>query len=210
VGRHRVRSQAGTSLADVYDVGGSIAGIEELDSEEVKTVHEMGGTTFSERYGQTVLVLDAGAVAQSTQININVAIGDPITRLLGWFVVTDVAGRLTRLQLSVSSVSAAGVIFQDVPYWVWQSGIGNDVEKLCRILIAGVNLAVNSLQVGEPTGFPQMLTGDNQANRVNQVTMRGDTSAFGAGTVNPRAILLLGAPVAAGGLSSRGLPVPSW
>lgn len=209
---HRIRSQAGTSLADTYDVEGSIAGLEELDSSDVKTVHELGGTIFSERYGQVVIELTPGAIAQSIVWNINLSLGRNVSRVLGHFVVTDLAGagRVQRAQLSVASVSEAGVIFTDVPFWVWDLGIGNDVEKAIRMLIEGVSARVNSLQVGEPIGHPLMGSGPDQSDVANQLVFRGEATAFGAGTVTPRAFFMIGRTSVGGGLSSRGLPVPSW
>ena len=43
----KILSQAGISLADLYNVEGSIAGIEQLDTRELPIVHEMSGTIFS-------------------------------------------------------------------------------------------------------------------------------------------------------------------
>ena len=61
----KILAQAGISLADVYDVEGSIAGTDELLSEDVSLVHEMGGHMMSERCRSFVVTLATGDQIQN-------------------------------------------------------------------------------------------------------------------------------------------------
>ena len=63
----KILSQAGDSLADSYDVAGSIAGVDDLITQDVQLLHEMGGTIFSERLTSQVLTIASGSIAQNSE-----------------------------------------------------------------------------------------------------------------------------------------------
>lgn len=205
----RVLAQAGTSLADVYDVEGSIVGVDELDSESVKTVHEMGGVIMSERYVGRIIQLTSGAIAQSIAFNINLTLGRHLERILHWAVTSDVTARTQSLQLSLADISTAGVISTDCPFWAWNTGSGDDIDKPIRLLLNGtvVNNRIFETRLG---GFPTIASGSGQPGRpVNQLVFRGQSTAFGAGTVTLTALILVAAAQRTGP-GSGGLPIPSW
>jgi len=200
----KVLAKSGDSLADLYDVVGSIAGVEELQSRDVQLLHEMGGTIFSERLSTRILSDTSGAVAQSTAID-TVILGfttQPLARILGIFVFVDVTARIADLAVSLEDDAAVG---QGIPIWVW-----GGTEDVVRMVDAGVG--VNAIALVPTAAFnlmPALMLGTPQPERTPNLTMRGNTSAFGAGTVEAIVHTLIAFP-ALGGVSSRGLPLPSW
>lgn len=201
----KILSQAGVTLADVYDVVGSVAGIEQLESREVGLVHEMGSTIFSERMRTTIRREATGDLAQGTEVNI-VTSNMPVTinRLLGIAVITDDASRLGRITI-LARDPANGL---EIPVWIWD-GANSD-----RINMRDAGSAVTAFDLlrGLPSNqFIPNLTGggDQGPDPVNELALRGVTAAFGAGTVFVRAFYYIAFPFL-GGVSSKGLPIPSW
>lgn len=199
----RILSKSGDSLADAYDVDGSIAGIEQLRSEEVHLTHEMGGVLHSERMAADVLSVSSGAVAQSTAWNVNFSIGPAITRILGAQIVTNGIGGIASAVLSVST----GIPITDMPLIAWDSTGGAAVAV--PVMIAGTLATLSVLMPEIPPMVPSMLIGSDQEQSVQFLSIRGATNAFGAGTVTTQALVYIAFPQV-GGLSSRGLPTPSW
>lgn len=201
----KILGQAGTSLSDVYDVEGSIVGVEELEAEGVKTVHEMGSTLFSERFSGRVILLESGDIAQTTDFSINTLVNE-VTRILGILVVVDTTARLLRASIEV--ISPPALDNTSCPIWVWDAV--NDIEGTVSFLRAGaVQNVINLRSVDPHTTVPNILTGPDSPRQVSNVGLRGRTSTFGAGTVETTAVIYLGFPQQQG-LSSHGLPVPSW
>jgi len=201
----KVLAKAGDSLADVYDVEGSIAGVEDLMSENVNLVHEMGSTIFSERFGTTIRRMATGAVAQNTVFDtVLVDLPAGAFRILGVAVLADVAARLSRVMVALQDPVAG----RELPMFVWDSV--QNVDLLIRI--QDNNNAINVNMVYLLPSFimtPNMGSGVGQPQRVERIQMRGVTSGFGAGTVDTIAIIHIGLSEV-GGVSSRGLPLPSW
>lgn len=199
----KILGQAGVSLADQYDVRGSIAGVEVLDSEEVKTVHEMGGTLFSERVSGSVNNITTGAILQNIQFDIGLSFSQ-LTRILGIQVVTTSNTRLSRVQVSISSPPAFDNT--DMPVWVWDLADG---ARSINVLIGGALQVLNLLVPPLAPLLPNFLTGQDSPRGVFTLNMRGLTTGFGAGNVTTQMLVYAAFPQAAG-LSSFGLPVPSW
>jgi len=206
----KVLSQAGTSLADVYDVEGSIAGIDALDIEDIKGVHDLGPQIHSERLLVFQVLADAGATNQNTAWNIVLgAFPDSINRLLSIAVVVDVAGRMQNASIHINDPDT----LIDHPIWAWD--VADDVESELRwagpVLQPGARLLrpTNDLLGGAPT-----LIARGQNGQMPTIVFRGISSAFGAGTVQPQASIQIIRPntgnPAAGEPSSHGLPIPSW
>lgn len=205
--RNQILGRGGESLADVYDVAGSQVEIEELDSREIKTVHEMGGVLFAERYGGSTTEIQTAALAASATFDLEFPnIPENPTRILAVSVTSDVTARVNNLVVSIVQPTDQ----TDVPIWTWQLGSGQDREKSLRLDLnsAGAGQRIY-YQPGEITGIPNMLTGSFSPAEVSRVFFRGLTSGFGAGTITLEATLLL-AFAQPGGVSSRGLPIPSW
>ena len=199
----KVLAKSGDSLADVYDIKGSIAGIEELISRDVSLTHEMGATIHSERLSGTILNVATGVLAQNIAFNTGFTIGQTPTRLLGVRVLTDVASRVARVSVHITDVPPN---INDMPLFAWATG---DEQKTIDIAIDGSLLARNLLDSTTPTFVPNLLIGTDQQSPVPVITLRGLTSGFGAGTVNVMMQLYIAFPRLAG-VSSRGLPIPSW
>lgn len=207
----KVLAQTGVSLADVYDIQGSIVGTDELLGGEVHLSHEMGGTIFSERIQTFIVAISSGAILQSASFDATFgAIPDCPNRVLAVTVIVDTASRLNNCTLSVFIDDASG----EYPIFNW--AIAHDQQKNCRIdlgaaapadltmlvPIAGVNL------------LPALLTRVGIADQMPTLRFRGTTDAFGAGDVTATCLVTLaratpGSP-APGEPSSHGLPIPSW
>ena len=197
----KILSQAGNSLADTYDVEGSIAGIDHLETHELPIVHEMGGTVFSERYSTTIRRAASGALAQSTAINVVLTDLPAVpTRLLGVAVLSDVAARIGNLGVMISDGN------REFPVWSYSLN-----ARGIRLIEEGA--AVAQYDILRPDVdllmLPSMCGGTDQPQIVDQIALRGITTAFGAGTVFVRALYYI-AFAQIGGVSSRGLPIPSW
>lgn len=210
----KILSQAGNSLADTYDVEGSVAGIETLETRELPIVHEMGGTVFSERFRTTIVRVASGNLNQNVDINL-VTTDLPVTisRLLGVAVVTDDAARILRLACMVRDPITGGG--REFPVWVWDGATGETIRMEDEgvgtdfTLLAGPfsSLSIPTFCGGLDT--VGTVAGAAGTARVNEMALRGRTTGFGAGTVFVRAFYFV-AFTDTPGVSSRGLPVPSW
>jgi len=203
----KILSKSGDSLADTYDVEGSIAGIDQLLTDELPIVHEMGQTIFSERMSFSIRQATSGAINQSTTFDVLITtLPDHITRILGVFVLANVGARTTLATVSVREP----LMDREVPIWTWNTS--EDSEKTQRLTIAA---SVANLVMLQPlSSMPNMpsFLGKLQPQNVPDIAFRGQSSAFGAGTVTLTLMLYL-CHIHIGGtgsLSSRGLPIPSW
>lgn len=199
----KIQSRVGNTLADTYDARGGIAGLEELRTQEVALVHEMGDTIQSERFSGTIRRRSAGAISQNS--NFDSVISDlpaGVSRILGIAVLVD-ADRLSLCTVLLRDPVAA----REMPILIWEAG---DTVAPLRIDDAGSGGANTFVLVAPSPNSPvSLLVGTGQPQRVSDIALRGSTTGFGAGTVEP--ILLVHLAFAAiGGLSSRGLPIPSW
>ena len=210
----KILSRSGVSLADIYDVKGSIAGIEQLETRELPIVHEMGATVFSERYNTTIRGIVTGDIAQN--ITFEIALTSlPLapTRLLGVQVLTDVGARILRCALSATNPIGAiggGGGAQDIPIWVWDAT--NALFETATLFNDGASGNLDVL-IPHPGSlmFPTMVGGRGQGpDMVRDLRLQGRTTGFGAGTVAITALLYLGFAFDTTGLSSRGVPFPSW
>lgn len=203
----KILSQSGMSLADVYNVSGSIAGVESLDSREVQLVHEMGGTIFSERFGTAMQRANAAGILQSAEWDITfTGFGASVVRLLGITVFASTAARVSFCMLAIRDAANG----REVPIFYWNSTV--DDELPIELDDEGGGVSTRLLLrpvVGLPAGMPNMLTGEAQNAAIGEIVFRGTTLAFGAGSVSTRAVIH-SAFSGAGGLSAVGLPIPGW
>jgi len=204
----KVLGRVGVSLADQYDVKGSRAGVEELDVTEVKAVHELGATMFSERFSTRIMEVTSGAIAQSLTFNAAIDPADVlqnmpqgVIRILGVTVLVS-AVRVSRVQLSIRD----NALDRDMIFWMWR-----DVTDLSdnQIVDDGSGLQIVLQPINPPWGLPTVMAGTEQPFFTPSFVLRGTTTAFGAGTATVTARILI-AFAASEGLSSFGVPVPSW
>lgn len=209
----KVLSKSGDSLADSYDVEGSVAGIEELQSRDVSLIHEMGGVLVSERLVGIFAAMQALDVAQSTTFAVvfdtSLTRGAVCGRILGVNVVADVTARVTTCQVSVARIDAGSQ--GDHPIWAWEVGAGTDFERVIRMQQNGGAVADVIQLVPSPGSvqIPSFTVGLAQPLPIPRIVMRGTTAAFGAGTVTIDANVYFLTPELQG-VSSRGLPLPGW
>jgi len=202
----KILSKSGDSLADVYDVEGSIAGIDQLNSQEVNLTHDLASSLFSERLSSRVVALTPGAVLQSVEFNSTFDVGNPLTRILGVTVITNGIGGMLNAMVAVTSPLLGFQGLTDAPLFCWDS---TEDSVIIQVMIAGVITAQSVLVSSPAVQVPSLAIGDDQPASTAIISFRGATNAFGAGTVTPIALLYLAFP-AVEGLSSRGLPIPGW
>jgi len=204
----KVLAQTGTSLADIYDVQGSVAGVDQLISEEVSLTHEMGATIFSERLAGAFERLTTGALLQNITFNITGVVSTlPIYRVLGVYVQTDVAARLTRAQVSLRDPTLG----REIPMFIWDTA--NDIESQIDIIENGAAASVDTalIQANPGGAIPNLGIGVGQRLRVGgEIVLRGLTAGFGAGNVTVTALVHLAFTSVAELSNSRGVPIPGW
>lgn len=206
----KILSQSGVSLADTYDVEGSIAGVEELASREVSLFDEMGARVFSERLQSFLVASTSGNLNQSTAWNVTIGdFPDSPNRLLGISVLSGTAARVDYVTFLVSDQDTG----REIPIWSWD--VNDDAEVRARWSFDGGAVGESFLLRSGGYRLPQLLTREGTSQQMPELQFRGITSAFGAGTVTVRAVLHVAranpnAPVPAGVPSSHGLPIPSW
>lgn len=210
--RRKVLSQAGFSLADVYDIEGSIAGIDHVDTHEVHLTHEMGGQVFSERLQSFFRLGRTGDINQNTNFDIDIVgdLGNAITRILSVFVMADTVARTNHCVISLSN----NITGREIPIWSWDTA--DDGETQVRFVDDGAPAAVFfGLRQTGINRLPTLLTQVGSDKTMPRVFLRGATTGFGAGTVEVLALVHLavaspGTPVPPGAPSSFGLPIPGW
>ena len=202
----KILSQAGNSLADIYDVEGSIAGIDHLETHDLPIVHEVGATVFSERFATTTRRMVSPATAQNTNIDVTLTnLPAQVTRLLALVVFSDSATRISNLMVAVRDPVAP---IQEVPIWVYEGG----TSSVARFEDDGTGVTVEVLVPDVSlVAIPTFIGGSGQQNpnMVQEIAMRGLTTGFGAGTVLATAVLYFAFSQVLG-TNSRGLPIPSW
>lgn len=202
----KVLSQSGISLADVYDVEGSIAGIEQLIAKEVNLFHEMGKTIFSERLSATIRRQTSGAINQNNAFDVFFTdLPAGIWRILGLFVFTDVSARLSHAQVSVQNADSS----REIPIFVWNNA--PDTQASIRFVDDGAAAAtVTALMTNTGPLTPSLGVNAPQPQEVGSgIAFRGVATGFGAGTVTATAIVHI-AFSEVSRPSSIGLPVPGW
>jgi len=189
----------------MYDVEGSVAGIDQLLTNELPIVHEMGATLFSERFRTRVRRLTAVDVLQSTTIDVEITnLPEGVTRILGVVVFADNPARLENCAVMVHDP----VDGRDFPIWVWEEAQG-DAEV--RIEDDGAKTVQQLLTPQIGLQLPSFVLSDINAPPppFSVIALRSDTTAFGAGDVTLTAFVHIGFTFV-GGLSSYGARVPSW
>lgn len=201
----KILSQAGNSLADVYDAEGSIAGIDDLETRELGIIHEMGATVFSERYNTDIRRAPTGVLLQTITWEVFIT-GLPSvpTRLLGVAVFADTIARVASAAVFAREPDRG----REIPLWVWDGtnsisiafdDEGTGAVREILVPLTGLNM-IPAMVGGNGQPQPQM---------VSDIVFRGLTTTFGAGNVALTALVWT-ANAQLGGISSRGLPIPGW
>lgn len=201
-----ILGDAGKSIADLYDVEGSIVDIRELHTAELPIVHEMGATLFSERYSGFLRNATSGAIIQSTAFNVVIdSLPAGPFRIYGVTVFINNAGRIDFASVAIRNPLDG----REMPIWIWDSSTDAEV----RVRFSDDGAAVGTQLFLQPNAgnviFPQLIAGLGQPQDVRDIAFRGISTAFGAGNVTCDLLVHVGFSQV-GGLSSRGLPIPSW
>jgi len=199
----KILSQAGMSLADVYDIEGSIAGVEQLESRDVSLVHEMGSTIFSERLSSSFRRASV-EVSQSTNFEAFIVdLPNIPTRILSIIVFSDNTARL----------SGAAVMLRDprdpkeLPIWIWDGSSGT---IFARFRENGAALVSHQVMTPTLVQVPNFVGGAKQPQFPTEIAFRGTSTGFGAGTVKCTALVHIAFSQISGTISSHGLTIPSW
>ena len=200
----KILSQGGRSLADMYQVAGSIAGIDSLETRELPIVHEMGAVLFSERFRTTIRRVATGDMAQNTTASPAITtMPASITRIVGIQVYSDDESRVLAAAVSLQAPDNT----QDFPIWVWDG----TAFAAAPIVDDGVLLTLDVLGA-EPGSLmiPSFTGGVDQGSvPVTDLRLRVTSTGFGAGTVEVMCVVYL-AFTFTGGVSAFGARVPSW
>lgn len=200
----KVLSQSGMSLSDAYDILGSVAGIDQLLTEEVQVVHDLAQTLTMERMQARIFTLVSGLIAQSTAFSVTL---NPVTeapvRVYGITVQVDTTSRLANCNVTARDPANS----TEIPMWVWDATAEDTIRMDDGVALAD-QIVLRPSEFYNP--LPMCLYGTELAEHVNEFRLRGNTSAFGAGTVRTTAQIYMSFLDAPGTLSSRGVPIPSW
>ena len=208
----KIQAQAGNSLADIYDVKGSIAGIETLETEQLSLVHELGKTVFSERFSTRVLRATTGAMLQNVTFDLVLTPASGVeappgipARLLGVTALSDSGGRISTAAVMVREPVSG----REVPVWAHLTADGRMAVRIRENDGAAAPL---DLLIPDPAvvQLPAFIGGVEQPLFTNEVAMRGLTTGFGAGDVTIFFLLYIAFAEVGVVPSSRGLPIPSW
>jgi len=201
----KILSQSGMSLADAYDIEGSVVEVDDLLAKEVSLVHDLSGTLFSERFSTAIIRASSGAVLQSVAWN-QVLVPDITSyfRILNVTVVSDQPTRIANCNVALRDP----ILGRETPIWAWDTDLDPDFIVTQLDEEGGGVTATNNLLVGH-TWLPAIGAGTQQPQRTPEITFRGITTAFGAGTATTIALITL-AFADLQGVSSHGLPLPGW
>lgn len=204
----KILSQAGKSLADMYDLEGSIVGIDDLDTRNLPIVHDVSGTVFSERLRFSPFTAITGALPQNTNFDLAFGpiAGDSVARLTGVSVFCNIAAQVATCSVSIHRHAFGSVVQRDIPVWIW----GGD-SFATRVSLDGAPVQRDAL-LGAPgqVQLPQFVGGEKQGpNPTTDIWMRGRMAGFGAGTETVWFVLFI-AFSQTDGISNYGARIPSW
>jgi len=205
----KILSQSGIALADIYQIEGSIVGVEKLETNEVPVVHELGGTIVSERLRGIQLLLSTTPL-QSADFSVSSGqVADCPNRIIAAsvFIPAAMAGDVGTCNLSIED----GGTGRQTVFWSFDSAV--DAESAIRWNDGTGVLDMIELRPGRIT-LPSLMVRVDVGTNMPVVRLQGTTTAFGAGTVEIQALVHLvransGTPQQ-GQASSHGLPLPSW
>jgi len=206
----KILSQAGFSLADVYEVEGSILSIDQLDVTEIKAVHDLGPQIHSERLLSILIQQNTGAILQNVTWNLTTGnFPDSVARIFGVSLIADVTSRIDNVVLAIQDPDTG----REMPFFVWDSNA--DADLTMRWSNNGAAVAgFRSLRPAVGFSLPTLLTRMGGTRGMPLVSFRGTTLGFGAGTVTCFLVYHLARPnrisPTPGDPSSHGLPIPSW
>jgi len=214
----KILSQSGISLADTYNVEGSIVGVENLETKDVNLIEDMGPRVFSERITQHITRITSTDISQSTAFDIAAQpFVDAPTRIYMVTLLADVPQRMSNCGLMLVDPNTVPAL--EIPLLGWDSAAvvvtgtadGEAPLRFSDLGAAAANITwmrtlvpfrpISLNRMGGTTGMPTLI-------------FRGISNAFGAGTVEAIAYIhharpaLLDPPP--GIPSSHGLPMPSW
>ena len=208
-----ILGQAGASLADQYDVAGSIVNISQLNTSEIHLTHELGGVLFAERLGGQILRMDSTPVLQTIAWDIQLTQADlPSSpfRVMGVTVFADVGSRINHATLSMRDPETD----QEMPIWVYDQNCSTCGVTTSRFIDDGQAVTQHQILTAVPGSIqvPTMMFGNDArvGFRLPAFAWRGTSLTFGAGLVEAVALIQIAFADQASGLSSHGLPIPSW
>lgn len=205
---NRVQTQSGSSLADIYNTKGSKLDIDEIDVREIKGVHEMGATIFSERLSGGIRRGSTGAIAENIVFGEVMNMATVPSRLLALVVFTDNAARIDDCNVVILSTESDGDL-QECPLWIWDGAN----SEIARFIDNAGNADEHNVLLPTPgtRSLPSMSFGTDQPTIADRLVLRGTTTGFGAGTVTLTMLAYVANALArTGEISSRGLAIPGW
>jgi len=197
-----IDGDAGKSLASQYDVKGSSIGVAELrDQDGVSLIHDMAAVISAERgtSGIRRILLNQGQSTTGLATITDLALNMSFLRNL--FLGADVSTDWSRV-----TILAADEGGREIPIFNWSTGEPTTTGRIVDpTLGTAPEFFINQLPFN-----PLLLCGTSQpVNGIfRTINLRGQTTAFGAGTVDLVALLQIEG-TAIGGISSYGVPLPA-
>lgn len=214
----KILGKSGESLGASYDVEGSQVAIKTLKDEEgVSLVHEMGGVQFSERLFMRILNWNTGALSASSSFYVR-------STSAGWAASLPAPAasvRIYSVQAMVEtsdgfngSVTRCSILAHDedndndCPIWVYNGTAEVQLNMhLAGSAVTAWDVGTRQSNIGQMS--PVMLQGGSRVGQIDELVLSGTMAAFGAGTRTVHAVVLIGSTDPEG-LSSVGVPIPSW
>lgn len=208
------QAPVGQSLSTLYDTVGTSSGSPNavLETDRIILTHEMGALIASEQMRCSVRRIEVLNVAQNLDFDGVITDLPPAAyRIIGLVVFSDnaLAADVTRVQVNIRHRTDS----REVPIFFWQGAAGTTpfmrFEPDSTLGLGNYRVFVPNARL-ETYQLPALARGflDQQA---IDISLRGTTAAFGAGTRNFRANLYISSFTPTPGmLTADGIPFPSW
>lgn len=203
----KIQAKAGASLADQYDVLGSIAGVDELLSKDVSLVHEMGEVLLSERMGTSILQMSTAALVADTNFEITTTtLPDTPTRIM--------AIECLSLAGDINEIARAAVTLQDPSsgreFVIWSFDETNDTEQSVFWSDNGAARSAVNFMLPSINFAPLLLMRMGVLDDMPTLNFTGRSAAVVGTTVVARVMLYFASPSGGPAGATVGLPIPSW
>lgn len=212
-----IQGSIGHSLARIYDTVATKLNLKRIYGEDVGLTHDMGWVAFSEAFRLGIRTVAASNVAQSTAFGtVTTDLPEGPFRIMGIQVICETTTTVSNV--TVSARRSDGAI--EFPLFIWDAT--SDIEVTSRFNPGpgtGDNILLMPTESAQVADLPVTLLQQSPgapriraANVIDDLSIRGTTTAFGAGSVDVTAIVFLA--LLAGPNSEvsgpQGIPFPSW
>lgn len=214
----RTQSDVGSSLPLLYDtVGQRTSGNSDLNDRDIALVHELGAQALAERVRSRFVLLQSGAINQSTAFvavmaNATIAALGRMARLINVVLFVDTAARVDNATVNVErNDNTLGV-----PLYSWNTTQGTTRTVRLDGVTGNRNVlvpdAAGAAMIRVPYTYVRVTAAPVNAidTDAEEIVLRGTTTAFGVGTVEVAALLHFLVFDTASLPGVPAIPLPSW